>query len=121
MAMIFGHIVSMNLKVSFCPLLLLCSLFCISFSELKCIYLPNVFVFIIILVLIFTYGSVSCIPLLIPRPKIDYILLLNIINVGLNKDFVKMLSDRAEFRALVVKDIVTASDGTRKVDIMFPS
>lgn len=32
-----------------------------------------------------------------------------------------MLSDRAEFRALVVKDIVTASDSTRKVDIMFPS
>ncbi|KAI8527122.1 hypothetical protein RHMOL_Rhmol12G0051800 [Rhododendron molle] len=37
---------------------------------------------------------------------------------GLNKDFMKMLSDRAEFRALVLKDIVTASDGTRKVDIM---
>ncbi|KAF7114286.1 hypothetical protein RHSIM_RhsimUnG0091100 [Rhododendron simsii] len=37
---------------------------------------------------------------------------------GLNKDFMKMLSDHAEFRALVVKDIVTASDGTRKVDIM---
>lgn len=85
------------------------------------IFRANVFVFIIILILIFTYGSVSCIPLLIPRPKIDYILLLNIINVGLNKDFMKMLSDRAEFRALVVKDIVTASDGTRKVDIMFPS
>lgn len=34
---------------------------------------------------------------------------------GLNKDFMKMLSDRAEFRALVVKDIVTASDSTRKI------
>lgn len=33
---------------------------------------------------------------------------------GLNKDFKKMLSEHAEFRALFMKDILTASDGTRK-------
>ncbi|XVF84958.1 hypothetical protein PTKIN_Ptkin17bG0080700 [Pterospermum kingtungense] len=33
---------------------------------------------------------------------------------GLNKDFKKMLSEHAEFRALSLKDILTASDGTRK-------
>lgn len=33
---------------------------------------------------------------------------------GLNKDFRKMLSENASFKALSVKDIVTASDGTRK-------
>ncbi|KAI8023089.1 Dual-specificity RNA methyltransferase RlmN [Camellia lanceoleosa] len=34
---------------------------------------------------------------------------------GLNKDFKKMLSEHAEFRALFMKDILTASDGTRKI------
>ncbi|XP_022735148.1 uncharacterized protein LOC111288504 isoform X2 [Durio zibethinus] len=34
---------------------------------------------------------------------------------GLNKDFKKMLSEHAEFRALSLKDILTASDGTRKI------
>ncbi|KAK9188931.1 hypothetical protein WN944_020336 [Citrus x changshan-huyou] len=33
---------------------------------------------------------------------------------GLNKDFKKMLSEHAEFRALSLKDILTSSDGTRK-------
>ncbi|KAK1327267.1 hypothetical protein QJS10_CPA01g01325 [Acorus calamus] len=33
---------------------------------------------------------------------------------GLNKDFRKMLSENAEFKALTLKDILTASDGTRK-------
>ncbi|KAE8716172.1 Leucine-rich repeat-containing protein 50 [Hibiscus syriacus] len=33
---------------------------------------------------------------------------------GLNKDFKKMLSEHAEFRAFSFKDIRTASDGTRK-------
>ncbi|CAH9108287.1 unnamed protein product [Cuscuta europaea] len=34
---------------------------------------------------------------------------------GLNKEFRKMLSQRAEFKALDLKDIVTASDGTKKM------
>ncbi|XP_020265068.1 LOW QUALITY PROTEIN: uncharacterized protein LOC109840734 [Asparagus officinalis] len=34
---------------------------------------------------------------------------------GLNKDFKKMLSENASFKALSVKDIFTASDGTRKI------
>lgn len=34
---------------------------------------------------------------------------------GLNKDFKKMLGEHAEFRALSLKDILTASDGTRKI------
>lgn len=34
---------------------------------------------------------------------------------GLNKDFKKMLSDYAEFKALSLKEILTASDGTRKI------
>ncbi|XP_052172501.1 uncharacterized protein LOC127788363 isoform X1 [Diospyros lotus] len=34
---------------------------------------------------------------------------------GLNKDFRKMLSQHAEFRALSMKDVLTASDGTRKI------
>ncbi|XAR65062.1 23S rRNA (adenine(2503)-C(2))-methyltransferase [Bertholletia excelsa] len=34
---------------------------------------------------------------------------------GLNKDFKKMLSENAEFRALTLKDVLTASDGTRKI------
>ncbi|PIA40500.1 hypothetical protein AQUCO_02500304v1 [Aquilegia coerulea] len=34
---------------------------------------------------------------------------------GLNKDFKKMLSGLAEFKALSLKDILTASDGTRKI------
>lgn len=33
---------------------------------------------------------------------------------GLNKDFRKMLGEVAELKALLVKDILTASDGTRK-------
>ncbi|KAJ0007894.1 hypothetical protein Pint_30411 [Pistacia integerrima] len=35
--------------------------------------------------------------------------------VGLNKDFKKMLSEHAEFKALSLKDIYTASDGTKKI------
>ncbi|MED6223646.1 hypothetical protein PIB30_076105 [Stylosanthes scabra] len=34
---------------------------------------------------------------------------------GLNKDFKKMLSEKAEFRALSLKEIRTAADGTRKI------
>ncbi|KAJ8758985.1 hypothetical protein K2173_003223 [Erythroxylum novogranatense] len=34
---------------------------------------------------------------------------------GLNKDFKKVLGERAEFRALSVEDILTASDRTRKI------
>ncbi|MQL80390.1 hypothetical protein Taro_012834 [Colocasia esculenta] len=34
---------------------------------------------------------------------------------GLNKDFRKMLSENAMFKALSVKSILTASDGTRKI------
>ncbi|KAI9107839.1 hypothetical protein K1719_021175 [Acacia pycnantha] len=34
---------------------------------------------------------------------------------GLNKDFKKMLSENAEFRALSLKEIHAASDGTRKI------
>lgn len=33
---------------------------------------------------------------------------------GLNKDFKSMLSEHAEFKALTLKDIIKASDGTRK-------
>nr|POF12085.1 hypothetical protein CFP56_08851 [Quercus suber] len=33
---------------------------------------------------------------------------------GLNKDFKKMLSENAEFKALSLKEILTASDGTKK-------
>lgn len=49
----------------------------------------------------------------------DYLVLVIIYCVGLNKDFKKMLSEHAEFRALSLKDILTASDGTRKVEIIF--
>nr|CAB3473706.1 unnamed protein product [Digitaria exilis] len=35
--------------------------------------------------------------------------------VGLNKDFRKMITERADLKALTVKDILTASDGTRKI------
>ncbi|KAI4965756.1 hypothetical protein ZWY2020_050929, partial [Hordeum vulgare] len=34
---------------------------------------------------------------------------------GLNKDLRKMISDHADLKALTVKDIITASDGTRKM------
>ncbi|XP_022891487.1 uncharacterized protein LOC111406332 [Olea europaea var. sylvestris] len=34
---------------------------------------------------------------------------------GLNKDFKRMLSEHAEFKALSVTDIYTASDGTKKI------
>ncbi|XP_020225536.1 uncharacterized protein LOC109807432 [Cajanus cajan] len=34
---------------------------------------------------------------------------------GLNKDFKKMLNENAEFKALALKEIHTASDGTRKI------
>lgn len=34
--------------------------------------------------------------------------------IGLNKDFKKMLTDNADIKALSIKDILTASDGTRK-------
>lgn len=39
--------------------------------------------------------------------------------IGLNKDFKKMISEHAEFGALSVKDIRSASDGTRKVNRSF--
>ncbi|KAE8805578.1 dual-specificity RNA methyltransferase RlmN [Hordeum vulgare] len=35
--------------------------------------------------------------------------------LGLNKDLRKMISDHADLKALTVKDIITASDGTRKI------
>ncbi|MFS8029545.1 putative methyltransferase (Class A) [Helianthus anomalus] len=38
---------------------------------------------------------------------------------GLNKDLMMMLSKRAKLKALQVKDIITASDGTRKVSVIF--
>jgi hypothetical protein len=44
---------------------------------------------------------------------------LNHTSVGLNKDFNKMLSENAEFKALSLKKILTASDGTRKVAMIF--
>ncbi|CAO2165694.1 unnamed protein product [Urochloa humidicola] len=34
---------------------------------------------------------------------------------GLNKDFRKMITERADLKALTVKDVLTASDGTRKI------
>ncbi|KAJ6898166.1 dual-specificity RNA methyltransferase RlmN [Populus alba x Populus x berolinensis] len=34
---------------------------------------------------------------------------------GLNKDFVKMLGEHAKFKALSLENILTASDGTRKI------
>ncbi|ONI30499.1 hypothetical protein PRUPE_1G254200 [Prunus persica] len=34
---------------------------------------------------------------------------------GLNKDFKKMLSENAEFKALSLKQVITAADGTRKI------
>ncbi|KAF3943466.1 hypothetical protein CMV_029982 [Castanea mollissima] len=34
---------------------------------------------------------------------------------GLNKDFKKMLSENAEFKAFSLKEILTASDGTKKI------
>ncbi|XP_048440730.1 dual-specificity RNA methyltransferase RlmN isoform X1 [Pyrus x bretschneideri] len=34
---------------------------------------------------------------------------------GLNKDFKKMLSESAEFKALALKQVITAADGTRKI------
>ena len=37
---------------------------------------------------------------------------------GLNKDFKMMLIENAEFKALSLKEIRTASDGTKKVDII---
>lgn len=49
----------------------------------------------------------------------DYSVFVIIYCVGLNKDFKKMLSEHAEFRALSLKDILTSSDGTRKVEIIF--
>jgi hypothetical protein len=39
-------------------------------------------------------------------------------HLGLNKDFKKMLSENADFKALAVKEIHAASDGTRKVEII---
>lgn len=35
--------------------------------------------------------------------------------IGLNKNFRKMLSENAEFKALSLKQIISAADGTRKV------
>uniref|UniRef100_A0A3Q7EZR6 Radical SAM core domain-containing protein n=1 Tax=Solanum lycopersicum TaxID=4081 RepID=A0A3Q7EZR6_SOLLC len=35
---------------------------------------------------------------------------------GLNKDFRKMLGEHAEFKTLNLKDILTASDGTKKLE-----
>ena len=40
-------------------------------------------------------------------------------HAGLNKDFKKMLSMQAEFMVLKMKDILTATDGTRKVEVSF--
>ena len=40
-------------------------------------------------------------------------------DLGLNKDFKKMLNENAEFKALTQKEIRTASDGTRKVKLVF--
>ena len=40
-------------------------------------------------------------------------------HIGLNKDFKKMLSENAEFMALSLKEICTAADGTRKVEMIF--
>lgn len=37
--------------------------------------------------------------------------------LGLNKDFKKMLSAHAEFKALHLKDMIPASDGTKKVNM----
>lgn len=37
--------------------------------------------------------------------------------VGLNKDFRKMINENASLKTLTVKDVLTASDGTRKVCI----
>ncbi|CAO1948217.1 unnamed protein product [Urochloa humidicola] len=34
---------------------------------------------------------------------------------GLNKDFRKMITEHADLKALTVKDVLTASDGTRKI------
>jgi len=39
-------------------------------------------------------------------------------DLGLNKDFKQMLSEHADFKALAVKEIHAASDGTRKVEII---
>lgn len=47
----------------------------------------------------------------------EFVLLSN--SVGLNRDFKKMLSEHAEFEALSLKDIRTAADGTKKVDLSF--
>lgn len=41
------------------------------------------------------------------------------VRIGLNKDFKRMISEHAEFGALSVKDIRSASDGTRKVNTLF--
>lgn len=42
--------------------------------------------------------------------------LLCIFFTGLNKELRKMLSEHAEFKALNLKDILSASDGTKKVN-----
>lgn len=47
----------------------------------------------------------------------EFVLLSN--SVGLNKDFKRMLSEHAEFKALSLKEIRTAADGTKKVDLSF--
>ena len=38
--------------------------------------------------------------------------------IGLNKDLTMMLTKFAKLKALQVKDIITATDGTRKVNII---
>lgn len=42
-----------------------------------------------------------------------------VIRVGLNKNFKNMLGECAELKVVHLKEILTASDGTRKVDIIF--
>lgn len=45
------------------------------------------------------------------------LIIFNLILLGLNKDFKRMLAEHAEFKALELKDMLTASDGTRKVNM----
>lgn len=64
-----------------------------------------VFIFIIILKQHITYSILGT-ELSFPLP-------------GLNKDFKRMLNEHAELKALQLKDMRTASDGTRKVKTSF--
>lgn len=44
-------------------------------------------------------------------------LTVHLLMLGLNKDFKRMLGEHAEFKALHLKDMLTASDGTKKVNM----